>query len=402
MPRRSESCDGPRRGCSSAARSATAERWAWRCCGGSARRNRSGSFGSERAGTGATPGAACPDAAGRWPKWPSRSAVLRRRCGWTFARCVNSSGSIRGSSSSSRRARRRGRVPCRRRRGRRSPCSTRSGPPRRRKKTPTTRRAPTSGGSGFPRCLGMPVEENAPAMTAWPWLTYGLAAALVAVFALTVRNLEGRDRRVRIGARPTLAARRRHLHHQLFSPCRIAAPDRQRVFSAGLRRQRGRRSGRWRFVLLLAAADLFGNLLHVAGNPHSMVPCVGASGGISGVIAYYALRFPRARLGIMFSYWLYFGAGSTFRHTSACCSGLGCSFCWRSSRSSALATWRPSRIWAARPWGWPPGSFGGPVASKRHNRYNTVEQWGRLSCLPRAGENVCPARFPRKGGKNVP
>ena len=64
--------------------------------------------------------------------------------------------------------------------------------------------------------------------------------------------------------------------------------------------------GRWRFVLLLAAADLFGNLLHVAGNPHSMTPCVGASGGISGVIAYYALRFPRARLGIMFGYWFYF------------------------------------------------------------------------------------------------
>ena len=63
----------------------------------------------------------------------------------------------------------------------------------------------------------------------------------------------------------------------------------------------------------MAAADLFGNLLHVAGNPHSMAPCVGASGGISGIIAYYALRFPRARLGIMYGYgyhggWIHFPA----------------------------------------------------------------------------------------------
>jgi membrane associated rhomboid family serine protease len=63
----------------------------------------------------------------------------------------------------------------------------------------------------------------------------------------------------------------------------------------------------------MAAAALFGTLLHVAGNPHSMAPCIGASGGISGVIAYYALRFPRARLGILFGYgfylrWIHFPA----------------------------------------------------------------------------------------------
>ena len=37
-----------------------------------------------------------------------------------------------------------------------------------------------------------------------------------------------------------------------------------------------------------------------AGNPQSQLPCVGASGGISGLITYYALRFPRARLGLQF------------------------------------------------------------------------------------------------------
>jgi membrane associated rhomboid family serine protease len=36
------------------------------------------------------------------------------------------------------------------------------------------------------------------------------------------------------------------------------------------------------------------------------VPCVGASGGISGVIVFYALQFPRARLGFLMRYFFYF------------------------------------------------------------------------------------------------
>lgn len=64
--------------------------------------------------------------------------------------------------------------------------------------------------------------------------------------------------------------------------------------------------GRRRFLLLVVCATLAGGLLHVLAESGSMVPCVGASGGISGVIAYYALTFPRARLGIMFRYSVYF------------------------------------------------------------------------------------------------
>jgi membrane associated rhomboid family serine protease len=61
-----------------------------------------------------------------------------------------------------------------------------------------------------------------------------------------------------------------------------------------------------RFILLLLAATLVGDVLHALGDPRSDIPCVGASGGISGVIAFYACRFPRARLGMLFRYFLYF------------------------------------------------------------------------------------------------
>jgi membrane associated rhomboid family serine protease/Zn-finger nucleic acid-binding protein len=56
--------------------------------------------------------------------------------------------------------------------------------------------------------------------------------------------------------------------------------------------------GRWKYALLLALATVAGNILHLMGNVGSEIPCVGASGGISGVIAFYALQFPQARIGL--------------------------------------------------------------------------------------------------------
>jgi membrane associated rhomboid family serine protease/Zn-finger nucleic acid-binding protein len=63
--------------------------------------------------------------------------------------------------------------------------------------------------------------------------------------------------------------------------------------------------GRARWLALVGAATLAGGLLHVLGDPRAEVPCAGASGGISGLLAFYALRFPRARLGLRV--WLRWG-----------------------------------------------------------------------------------------------
>ncbi len=56
--------------------------------------------------------------------------------------------------------------------------------------------------------------------------------------------------------------------------------------------------GRWRFGALLLIATIAGGLAHMAGDPRAAIPCVGASGGISGIITFYALQFPHARLGL--------------------------------------------------------------------------------------------------------
>ncbi len=64
--------------------------------------------------------------------------------------------------------------------------------------------------------------------------------------------------------------------------------------------------GRVRYGLLILTATLTGDIIHLLSDPSSTTPCIGASGGISGIIVFYALQFPKARLGFMFRYFLYF------------------------------------------------------------------------------------------------
>jgi membrane associated rhomboid family serine protease/Zn-finger nucleic acid-binding protein len=59
------------------------------------------------------------------------------------------------------------------------------------------------------------------------------------------------------------------------------------------------RLGRLRYLALIVVSTIAGAWLHGISDSRSTVPLVGASGGIAGVIAAYALLFPHARLGIV-------------------------------------------------------------------------------------------------------
>ncbi len=48
-----------------------------------------------------------------------------------------------------------------------------------------------------------------------------------------------------------------------------------------------------------------GDALHIALDPHSPIPSIGASGGISGVVVFYGLQFPQARLVVLMRYLLF-------------------------------------------------------------------------------------------------
>jgi membrane associated rhomboid family serine protease len=58
--------------------------------------------------------------------------------------------------------------------------------------------------------------------------------------------------------------------------------------------------GKKLFILLLASAAFVGDVAHIVWDPNSDVPSIGASGGISGIVTFYALTFPRARIGVLF------------------------------------------------------------------------------------------------------
>jgi membrane associated rhomboid family serine protease len=59
------------------------------------------------------------------------------------------------------------------------------------------------------------------------------------------------------------------------------------------------RLGHLPFLLLVLLSHGAGLAAHVTIDPLSTVPVIGSSAGISGVIVFYALAFPRARIGYL-------------------------------------------------------------------------------------------------------
>ncbi len=59
------------------------------------------------------------------------------------------------------------------------------------------------------------------------------------------------------------------------------------------------RVGHLRFLVFYLVCGLAAGLAHIVSNPGSMVPTVGASGAISGVMGGYLLLFPRNRVYVM-------------------------------------------------------------------------------------------------------
>jgi membrane associated rhomboid family serine protease len=57
--------------------------------------------------------------------------------------------------------------------------------------------------------------------------------------------------------------------------------------------------GHFPFLLFYLACGLAAWLAHFAANPTSVVPAVGASGAISGVMGAYVVRFPWARIVVL-------------------------------------------------------------------------------------------------------
>lgn len=157
--------------------------------------------------------------------------------------------------------------------------------------------------------LGMPVEVEAAPIRRLPWATYVLSALVLAAALASFGDL---SRWVADwGLVPADWGRRAGatLMTSFFLHGSVAHLLGNLYFLLILGDNVESHLGTHRFVGLLLFADLAGNALHILADPGSTVPCIGASGGISGVMAYYALQFPRARIALM----LRVGMVPTFR-----------------------------------------------------------------------------------------
>ncbi|MCW5557733.1 MAG: rhomboid family intramembrane serine protease [Verrucomicrobiae bacterium] len=173
-------------------------------------------------------------------------------------------------------------------------------------RTRPTQSVPEESWMWVPAIFGFPVESETEPLRRYPWVTWGLAFTILLVSALAFTDLEtavGRwgfvpSEAFRWGGLTILTSFFLHggIWHLIGNLYFLL------IFGDNVEDY----VGRWRFGALILGATVAGALVHLLFDPGSRVPAVGASGGLSGILLFYALRFPHARLGFLFRFSLYF------------------------------------------------------------------------------------------------
>jgi len=160
--------------------------------------------------------------------------------------------------------------------------------------------------------FGFPVEENEPVTRQWPVVTWTVAA--LCVVATLLAHLSGSPDQVfqHFGFTPGDLGR--------FALGRALLTSVTSFFlHGGVMHLLGNlwflllvgnnvedALGKGRFLLLLVISTMLGDMSHWLLDPHSEIPLIGASGGISGLMMFYALRFPKTRLvfWLLYFWWI--------------------------------------------------------------------------------------------------
>jgi len=178
---------------------------------------------------------------------------------------------------------------------------------------------PDEGWKTVPAIFGLPVEMDSDPLARVPWATLLLALLIVTISIwafFDLGNVVERfglipDEAWRYGGLTFLTSF--FLHGGIFHL--VSNLYFLIIFGEHVEDYLGRK--RWLLLVLLAA--FAGDLLHIMADPRGTTPCIGASGGIAGLIAFYALKFPHARLGILMRFgfvfiprWIQFPAWCAF------------------------------------------------------------------------------------------
>lgn len=144
--------------------------------------------------------------------------------------------------------------------------------------------------------FGLPIEVEAPATSTVPWATIAVGVVLIAIGLLTHGDATWIARfgflpaaPLRLGGTTVVTYFLLHSGYvHLFGNAYFLA-----VFGDNVEEAAGRR----RFLAMTVVGAAAGALLHALLDPRRDVTLVGASAGISTLLAYYACRFPWARIG---------------------------------------------------------------------------------------------------------
>lgn len=155
--------------------------------------------------------------------------------------------------------------------------------------------------------LGMPVEFDAPEEQRKPWATWLLSAVIICASLLAFPNL--RELVQRFGLIPAQATRLDGLTFvtSFFLHAGVIHLTGNMYFLLAFGHAVENFLRPLRYLTLIALAAFIGDLAHIALDPRSQIPCIGASGGIAGIITFYALNFPRMRLAFLMRWgWVWF------------------------------------------------------------------------------------------------
>ena len=147
--------------------------------------------------------------------------------------------------------------------------------------------------------VGMPVAFDEPEEQRKPWATWVLSAVIICASLLAFWNL--REIVQRFGLIPAEATRLGGLTliTSFFLHAGIIHLAGNMYFLLAFGHAVENFLRPLRYLALIALAALIGDLAHIALDPRSHTPCIGASGGIAGIITFYAFNFPRMRLAFL-------------------------------------------------------------------------------------------------------
>jgi len=154
--------------------------------------------------------------------------------------------------------------------------------------------------------FGMPVEFDAPAQERRAFVTWFLAAIIITASVHAFFNLH--EAVQLFGLIPAQALRLHGLTFvtSFFLHAGIIHLVGNMYFFLVFGDDVENFLGPLRYIALIAIAAFVGDLVHIASAPNSTIPCIGASGGIAGVITFYALAFSQAKIGFLWRYFYYF------------------------------------------------------------------------------------------------